>query len=182
MKSTRPPLLGPLLPWTKHGIALTHSAGLYNSYGALIFFFPKRVTGTVTEINAHDSSRRADMRVSTTLPSKLSREPWLTVDPTGKLTAVSALPCGTEARVSLSGPMFGPNGSTLLLNDQAVVVAISSAPAGKVAVEVDEDTVSAIEASLDEMETGRGSGKDETSAEGRERHLTAVLHHRRPRI
>lgn len=81
--------------------------------------------------------------------------------------------------MSLSGPMFGPNGSTLLLNDQAVAVVISSAPAGKIAVEVGEDTVRAIEASLDVMETGRGSGKDETGAEGRERHLTAVLHHRR---
>lgn len=45
--------------------------------------------------------------------------------------------------MSLSGPMFGPNGSTLLLNDQAVAVVVSSAPVDKVAVEVDEDTVSA---------------------------------------
>ncbi|KLT39256.1 hypothetical protein CC85DRAFT_330895 [Cutaneotrichosporon oleaginosum] len=81
---------------------------LYNSYGNLIFFFPRRVRDGVTEINAHDSSRRADMRVAA--PASL------------------ALPCGTEARISLTGGMFGPNGDgNVLLLDEGVPVVSTSA-------------------------------------------------------
>ncbi len=117
--------------------------GLYNSYGNLIFFFPKRVRGGVTEINAHDSSRRADMRI--TSPSEPHSPGRADTAADGKLTAISALPCGTEARVSLAGGMFGPNGdgNVLLLDEDVPVVAtsISSPPKLSPSVIVDKDTV-----------------------------------------
>ncbi|BEI86717.1 hypothetical protein CcaverHIS002_0700630 [Cutaneotrichosporon cavernicola] len=40
---------------------------LYNSYGGLVFFFPKRMRDGAIEINAHDSTRRADLRARVSL-------------------------------------------------------------------------------------------------------------------
>lgn len=135
---------------TLPGIGLT--AGLYNPFGSLVFFFPKRVTGATTQITAHDSSRRADMRVVAELPSMpltaalCSAEARLTTDTAGKLTAVSKLACGLEAKVSLSGGLFGANGDgqVLLLNDEVPVAVVSRTFGGvSAAVEGDDDTVSA---------------------------------------
>ncbi|BEJ02268.1 hypothetical protein CcaverHIS631_0700630 [Cutaneotrichosporon cavernicola] len=104
---------------------------LYNSYGGLVFFFPKRMRDGAIEINAHDSTRRADLRVSTT-------------DNNRNLTAIVTLPGRAEARVSLAGGMFGPNGdgNALMLAGDVPVVAVSTSCEKNVSpvVIVDKDT------------------------------------------
>ncbi|BEJ17527.1 hypothetical protein CspHIS471_0609280 [Cutaneotrichosporon sp. HIS471] len=104
---------------------------LYNSYGGLVFFFPKRMRDGVIEINAHNSTRRADLRVNTT-------------DKNRNLMAIATLPGRAEARVFLTGGMFGPNGdgNALMMEGDVPVVAVSTSCQKNLSpvVIVDKDT------------------------------------------